>query len=155
MRLQLLSKCWGPSTSYFIYDFVFQVISKKTLCTKDFISYLGRIKFPSNFYYSFTIIPSTIIPSNYKLRLSFRKNHKQQSNFHGVGGLVSRNVSIFGSSWFALYFKDMLSLTDFYVGIFSHVILIRAIVLCESLLLHWSIGFRKVFWYLFTAAKLL
>ena len=66
--------CWGPSTSCFIYSFVIQVISEKTLCSKGSTSNLRDI---------------------FILFLSFLKNQNQESRFQQVGGLVARNISVF------------------------------------------------------------
>ena len=84
--------CWGRSTGYFIYNFVIQVISEKTLCRKDFTSNLRDIFAWNNrnydsyiFTYKFAFI----------LFFSFLTNQKEESGFQQVGGLVTRNISVF------------------------------------------------------------
>ena len=70
------------------------------------------------FSYKFTFI----------LFLSFLTNQKQESGFQQVCGLVKRNTSVFCLKQVALYFKFMPNSTDFYKGIFLHVIAVRMIV---------------------------
>ena len=62
------------------------------------------------------------------LFLSFLTNQKQESGFQQVCGLVKRNTSVFCLKQVALYFKFMPNSTDFYKGIFLHVIAVRMIV---------------------------
>ena len=62
------------------------------------------------------------------LYLGFLTNQKQESDFQQVGGLVTRNISVFVYSGVALYFKAMPNLIDFYKRIFFHVIPVRIIV---------------------------
>ena len=57
-------------------------------------------------------------------------NQKQKSGFQQVGGLVTRNISVFCLSRVALYFKAMPHSINFYKGIFLHVIPVRIIVPC-------------------------
>ena len=84
--------CWERSTGCFIYSFVIQVIREKTLCRKGFTSNLRDILQENNrnynsyrFIYKFAFI----------LFLSFLTNQKQESGFQQVGGLVTRNISVF------------------------------------------------------------
>ena len=63
------------------------------------------------------------------LFLSFLTNQKQKSGFEQVGGLVTGNISFFFCLWrVALYFKAMSNTTEFYKGIFLHVVSVRIIV---------------------------
>ena len=64
------------------------------------------------------------------LFLSFLTNQKQESGFQQVGGLVTRNISVFCLKRLALYFKAIPISIDFYKGIFLHVIPVRIIVPC-------------------------
>ena len=71
--------CWELSLSCFVYGFVLQVISEKTLGNKNFTSNFRDILYENNcnynsskFSYKFAFIPF----------LSSRKNQKQESNFH-------------------------------------------------------------------------
>ena len=52
-------------------------------------------------------------------------NQKQESGFQQVGGLVTRNISVFCLQRVALYFKAIPSSIDFYKEIFLHVIPVR------------------------------
>ena len=58
----------------------------------------------------------------------FLANQKQESGFQQVGGLVTRNISVFCLYRVGLYFKAMSNSIDFYIGIFLHVIPVRVIV---------------------------
>ena len=76
--------------SCFIYSLVFQLISEKTLCSKDLTISLIDI-FMNNFIYDsykftckFAFIPF----------LSFRRVQKQEPNSQQVRGLVTRNISV-------------------------------------------------------------
>ena len=60
--------------------------------------------------------------------MSFLTNEKQESGFQQVGGLVTRNISVFCLWRVALYFKVMPNSIDFYKGVFLHVIPVRIIV---------------------------
>ena len=62
--------------------------------------------------------------------MSFLTNQKQESGFEQVGGLVTRNISVFCLWQVALYFKAMPNSIDFYKGIFLHVIPIRIPIPC-------------------------
>lgn len=64
MYLQLVRICLTHFTNCFIYEFLFKVISKRTLCSKDFKRYLREIK-----------IISTFIPTNVGTN---RKNLKEE-----------------------------------------------------------------------------
>ena len=76
----------------FCFSFVFQVISKKALYSKDFTNNLRVILYENNRNYNsnklnckFAFIPF----------LSIGRNPKQESKFQQVGGLVIRNISFF------------------------------------------------------------
>ena len=88
----LVRICRGQSTSVFVYGFVFQVISEKTLSSKDFTRNFRGIlcenisNFNSyKFTYKFDLIPV----------LSFCRNQKVESKFQQVGDLKTRNISAF------------------------------------------------------------
>ena len=107
---QLARTCWGCSTGWFIYSFLIQVISDKTLCSKSFTSNLRIFLHENNrnyisfrFSYKFAFI----------LFLSFLTNQKQESGFQQVGGLVTRNIFAFCLQRVALYFKGMPNSIDF------------------------------------------
>ena len=53
---------------------------------------------------------------------------KSYSGFQQVGGLVTRNISVFCLYRVALYFEPKPNPIDFYKGIFLHVIPVRVIV---------------------------
>ena len=87
--------CWGHSTGCFIYSFVIPaVISKKTLSSKGF-----SWQFQKKFYMK---IIANIIPNRFSCKfafiiffLSFLTNQRQESGFRQVGGLITRNISVF------------------------------------------------------------
>ena len=62
------------------------------------------------------------------LFLFFLTNQKQESGFQQVGGLVTRNISVFCLERVALYFKLMPNSIDFCKEILLHVIPVRVIV---------------------------
>ena len=64
------------------------------------------------------------------LFLSFLTNQKQESDFQQIGGLVTRDISVFCLQRVVLYFKVMPNSIDFYKGIFLHFIPVRIIVPC-------------------------
>ena len=81
--MHLVRICCGRSTNCFLYSFVFQVISEKTLryrFYKEFETHFLRKILTEKF--------SSIV------FLFFCRNQKQESNFP-VGGLVTRNNSAF------------------------------------------------------------
>ena len=51
-----------------------------------------------------------------------------ESNFKQVGGLVTRNVSVFCLYWAVLCFKDMPNSIDFHERVFLHDVPARIIV---------------------------
>ena len=57
------------------------------------------------FSYKFVFIPS----------LSFRRNEKQELNFQQVGGLITRNISVFCLQRVALLLKYVPNSIDFYM----------------------------------------
>ena len=73
-----------------------------------------------------TIIPKDLV--THLLFLSFLTNQKQESGSQQVGGLVTKNISVFCLLRVAQYFKTMPNSIDFYKGIFLHVIPVRIIV---------------------------
>ena len=82
---------WGRYLSYFVYGVVFQVISQKTLCSKDFGKNLRGFLYENNRNYnSFKFIYKFI----FICFSSFRRNERQESNFWQVSGLVTRNISV-------------------------------------------------------------
>ena len=105
------------STGCFIYSYVIQVISAKTLCSKVVLAICEIFLHESNRNYN-------SYRFSYKLafifRLSFLTKQKQESGFRQVGGLVTRNISVFCSWRVTLYFKAILNSIDFYKGIFLH-----------------------------------
>ena len=82
--------------SLFYLQFLIQVISEKTLCSKGFTGNLRGI-----FYMKaiLTINPTHQV-ANFFLSsfFSFLANQKQKSGFQRVGGLVTRNISVFVQS---------------------------------------------------------
>ena len=103
--------CWGRSTGCFIYSFVNQVICEKTLSSKGFTSNFKDILNENNL----TIIPTDLVTNSlWFLFLSFLTNQKQESGFQQVGGLVTRNISVFCLLQVALYLKAMSNSIDFY-----------------------------------------
>ena len=121
--------CWGRSTSFLVYNFVFQAISEKIMCCKDFTRKLRGLLCKNNpnfnsckFIYKLNFI--SFLP------LSRHRNQKQESNFQQVGCLVTRNSFDFCLYRVVLYFKVMLNSIDFYKRIFLHVIPVRIIVPC-------------------------
>ena len=79
------------STGCFIYNFVIQVISAKTPCSKDFTSNLRDFLHENNHNYNSYIFSYKIA---FILFFSFQKQ-KQESGFQQVGGLETRNISVF------------------------------------------------------------
>ena len=93
MCLQLPRVYCGHSASCFIY-FLFQVVSEKKLCSKDFTCNMRNIFYESNceynvfkFCYEFAFI----------FLFSFRKNNKKKRIKFSVyiGGVVTETISIF------------------------------------------------------------
>ena len=84
---------WRHSTCYFVYGFVFHVISEKTLCAakvlpgiwERFLHGKNRKNNSYKFTYKFVFISF----------LSFRRNQNQDWKFQQVGGLVTRNIFCF------------------------------------------------------------
>lgn len=95
MYLQFAGTCWGYSASSFIYDFVFQVISDRALCSKDFTSCLRDILDENNCNFNFS-------KWRYKLGfipfVSFHMNQKQETIFYKVCGLTTKKVIAFAYS---------------------------------------------------------
>ena len=74
--------------------------------------------------------------------LSFPINQKQDTHFQQVGGLVTRNTSVFCFLFillFALYFKDMLNSIDFKKSSFLLVTLARIIVSWSTLIFSFTL----------------
>ena len=120
--------CWGHSTGCFIYSFVIPaVISKKTLSSKGF-----SWQFQKKFYMK---IIANIIPNRFSCKfafiiffLSFLSNQRQESGFRQVGGLITRNISVFLWITNRALLKAMSNSIDSYKWFFSHVISVRIIV---------------------------
>ena len=117
--------CWERSTSCFIYSFLIEMISKKTLHFVAMVLlaiweiFLYEYNRSYNFYrfsYKFGFI----------LFLSFLTNQKQESGFQQVGGLATRNISVFCLERVALYIKAMPNSINFYKEIFLHVISVHS-----------------------------
>ena len=116
---------WGRYLNYFVYGVVFQVISRKTLCSKDFAKNLRGFLYENNRNYnSFKFIYKFIFISF----SSFRRNERQKLNFWQVSGLATRNISLFCLKEIALYFKVMPNSKEFKKRIVLHVIPARIIV---------------------------
>ena len=76
-----------------------------------------------------TIIPTDLVTNSHLSSFClFFTNQKQESDFQQVGGLITRNISVFLFQQVALYFKVMPNLIDFYKGISLLVISVRIIV---------------------------
>ena len=71
-----------------------------------------------------TIIPTDLVTDFFL----FLQTKKPESGFQQVGGLVTRNISIYCLKRVALYFKAMPNSIDFYKRIFVNVIPVRIIV---------------------------
>ena len=102
------------------------MISENLLCSKDFTSNLRDI-----FYVKIvvTIILSDLVTNSLLLSFCpFLQTKKPESGAQQVGGLVTRNTSVFCLKGVALYFKAMPNSIDFYKGIFLHGIPVRVIV---------------------------
>ena len=98
--------CRGRSTGCFIYNFLFQVISERTLQQRF------NQEFERCFYMKIIVTIIRIdLDTNFILFLSFLANQKQELDFQQVGGLVTRNTSVFCSQRVTLYFTAMPRLT--------------------------------------------
>ena len=64
----------------------------------------------------------------FTLFLLFLANQKQESGFQQVGGLVTRNTSVFCLQRIMLYVRAMPNSIDFFKGIFLHVLPVRIII---------------------------
>ena len=95
------------------------------LCSKGFTSNLTYILHENNRNYNSYRFSSKF---TFILFLFFLANQKQESRFQQVGGLIARNISVFCLQRVALYVKAMPNSTDFYKGIFLHVIPFRIII---------------------------
>ena len=104
MYTQLARICWGRSTSCSIYGFVFQVISEKTLCSKNFTKNLREIFIWNNRNYNSYKFSYKFIFISF---LSFHRNQKQESNFQQVVGLVTRNN-------FGFFYSESRSTSEIY-----------------------------------------
>ena len=62
--------------------------------------------------------------------LPFRRNQKQEINFHQVGDLVTKNISVFCLWQVTLFFNGVPNSIGFYRRIFLHFISTRLIVPC-------------------------
>ena len=105
---------------------MFQVITEKTLCSKDFTSetFLWEKNCKYDFFkfsYTFSFLPA----------FYFRKNQKPESNFQQVGSLViKKHFCIFLHivfiqicfHWVTFHFKGMSNSINVYKGTFLHVI---------------------------------
>ena len=78
MSPQLTRILQGHSTSCFIYDFVIQMISEKTLCNKHFIGNLRDILHENNRYYNSHKFSYKFA---FTLSLSFLANQTQVQGF--------------------------------------------------------------------------
>ena len=103
--------CWGHSTGCFIYSFVIQVISEKNRVAKILLAIWDIFLHENNcnynsyrFTYKFDFI----------LFLPFFTNQKQESGFEQVGGLVTRNISVFCLQQVGLYFNTIPNSIEFY-----------------------------------------
>ena len=102
------------------------MISENLLCSKGFTSNLRDI-----FYVKIvvTIILSDLVTNSLLLSFCpFLQTKKPESGAQQVGGLVTRNTSVFCLKGVALYFKAMPNSIDFYKGIFLNGIPVRVIV---------------------------
>ena len=129
-------------TFYKLFCFRFCVLSGrwKTLCSKILRGILERFLYENNRIYN-------SYKSSYKfafiLFLSFRRNQKQESNFHQVDDLVNRNIFVFCWQRIAKFSKGMPNSIDFfYKRIFLHVIPARIIV--AKLFYTWTSELRRL-----------
>ena len=102
------------------------MISENVLCSKGFTSNLRDI-----FYVKIIvtiILPDLVTNSLLFSFCPFLQTKKPESRVQQVGGLVTRNTSVFCLKGVALYFKAMPNSIDFYKGIFLHGIPVRVIV---------------------------
>ena len=74
------------------------------------------------------MIPTSFVTNPLlSLFCSFRKKQILESNAPKVGGLLTKNISVFCLKLVALYFKDIPILIDSFKGIFLHVIPVLAV----------------------------
>ena len=113
---QLARICFGRSKSCFLYSFVLQVTSEKTLCSKQRF----HNEFERDFYMKIlvTIIPTNVVTNSL---LSHVCPFVEIKNKMQVGDLVMRNISAFCLQRVALYFKGMPNSIGLYKE-FSHML---------------------------------
>ena len=124
MSSQLARIYWGGSASCFIYSFVIQAISGKTLCSNLRNIYTWNNNRNHNSYrfsYKFAFI----------IFLFVLINQKQESRFQQVAGLVTINIFVLFCLYrVAHYFIAMTKSLVFHKGLCLHVIPVCIIVPC-------------------------
>ena len=112
---------WTCSADCFIYSFVIQVISEKTLCSTEFTGNLRDI-FTSQLQFLQILL-------QIRFDLLFVLFYKaKELGFQQVASLVTRYISAFCLERVALYFKAMPNSINFYKGIFIYIVPVRIIV---------------------------
>lgn len=121
MCICLTNIYWEHSAGCLIYDFVFQVINKKSLpAIWETYSYENICNYNSNkFSYKLIFI------SPFCCFVETKTNNRI---FQKVDGRVTKNVFVFDYSKLQFYFKDMANSTGFFQGSFLHIIPVCIIV---------------------------
>lgn len=121
MCICLTNIYWEHSAGCLMYDFVFQVINKKSLpAIWETYSYENICNYNSNkFSYKLIFI------SPFCCFVETKTNNRI---FQKVDGRVTKNVFVFDYSKLQFYFKDMANSTGFFQGSFLHIIPVCIIV---------------------------
>ena len=91
MCLYLARICWGSSTGCLVWSLCIQVVTKKkNFVAKVLLAIWDTFLHENDHNYSFYRFSYSLLSF-----LSFLTNQKQESDFQWVGGLVTRNISVF------------------------------------------------------------
>ena len=122
MYTQLTKIYWKRCASCFIYLFLIQMISEKTMCRKK--RFYKQFERCENIVTKILTYLVTLFTFSYLIMLeiipflSFLGDQKQESDLQQVGGLVTKYKSVFCFQWIALYFKSISYSIDVYKRIF-------------------------------------
>ena len=106
--------------TYYFYEqyFMAEWSVKKHCIAKALLAYWDTFLYENNHYYESCKFS---YKSAFILLIYHCREQKQGSSLQQVGGLVTRNISVFRLLWVTFYFKGMPILVDFHKGISLHV----------------------------------
>ena len=127
---------WVRSAGCFIYSFVVQVIIEKTLCNKGFTCSLRDILHENiRNYNSYRLVANSLL----SLFLPFLTKQKKESGFQQVGGLVTKNISVFLFIKSRALLQSHAKFNKLFIGIFLHVTPVSIIVHVSIWWENWSL----------------